>query len=68
MNSVPAELPGKPLQTTAQLHSFRMLAKYCLKFSKLGFNSMRTKNFQMFKLSLEKAEEPKIKLPASIGP
>ena len=24
-------------------------------------------NFQMFKLDLEKAEEPEIKLPASIG-
>ena len=26
--------------------------------SKLGFNSTWTKNFQMFKLDLEKAEEP----------
>ena len=26
----------------------------------------RTVNFQMFKLDLEKAEEPEIKLPASI--
>ena len=30
-------------------------------------NSMWTKNFQMFKLVLEKAEEPEIKLPTSIG-
>ena len=28
---------------------------------------MRTVNFQMFKLDLEKAEEPEIKLPASAG-
>ena len=28
-----------------------------------GFNSMCTVNFQMFKLDLEKAEEPEIKLP-----
>ena len=28
---------------------------------------MRTENFQMFKLDLEKAEEPKIKLPTSTG-
>ena len=28
---------------------------------------MRTVNFQMFKLDLEKAEEPEIKLPTSIG-
>ena len=27
---------------------------------------MWTKNFQMFKLDLEKAEEPEIKLPTSI--
>jgi len=26
-----------------------------------------TKNFQMFKLDLEKAEEPEIKLPTSTG-
>ena len=25
------------------------------------------KNFQMFKLDLEKAEEPKIKVPTSVG-
>ena len=28
---------------------------------------MCTKNFQMFKLGLEKAEEPEIKLPTSVG-
>ena len=44
-----------------------MLAKSCSKFSKPGFNSMWTKNFQMFKLNLEKEEEPEIKLPTSIG-
>ena len=27
---------------------------------------MRTKNFQMYKLDLEKAEEPEIKLPTSV--
>ena len=49
------------LKLTAQLHSFHMLAKYCSKFSKQGFNSTWTKNFQMFKMDLEKAEEPEIK-------
>ena len=33
----------------------------------LDLNSMWTKNFQMYKLNLEKAEEPEIKLPISIG-
>ena len=28
---------------------------------------MKTENFQMFKLDLEKAEEPEIKLPKSVG-
>ena len=37
------------------------------KFSKSGFNSMWTVNFQMFKLDLEKEEEPEIKLPTSPG-
>ena len=30
-----------------------------------GFNNMWTMNFKMFKLDLEKAEEPEIKLPTS---
>ena len=37
------------------------------KFSKPRFNSSWTMSFQMFKLDLEKAEKPEIKLPASIG-
>ena len=32
-----------------------------------GFNSMQTENFQMFKLVLEKAEEPESKLPTPTG-
>ena len=40
--------------------------KVMLKFSKPGFSNM-TVNFQMFKLVLEKAEEPEIKLPTSAG-
>ena len=39
----------------------------CSKFSKSGFNSTWTENFQMFKLDLEKAEEPEIKLSTSVG-
>ena len=42
-------------------------SKVMLKISKLGFNSMWTMNFQMFKLVLEKTEEPEIKLSTSIG-
>ena len=44
-----------------------MPAEKCWKFSKLGFNSLWTKNFQVFKLDLEKVEEQEIKLSTSIG-
>ena len=57
----------KNVQTTSQLHSFHMLARSCSKSSKLHFNSTWTVNFQVYKLVLEKAEEPEIKLPTSVG-
>ena len=37
-----------------------------LEFFNLDFSSMWTKNLQMYKLDLEKAEEPEIKLPTFI--
>ena len=55
------------LKTITQLHSSHTLAKQCSKFSKPGFNSMWIVNFQMFKLDLERAEEPETKLPTSVG-
>ena len=58
---------SKNVQMTGQLCSFHMLVKLCLKFFKLGFSNMQTKNFQIYKLGLEKAEEPEIKLPISVG-
>ena len=42
-------------------------SKVCLKSLKLGFNSTWIKNFQMYKLDLEKVEEPETKLPTSVG-
>ena len=57
----------KKAKTTAQLHSPHMLVEWCSKFSKPGFNSTWTMNFQMSKLDLQKAEEPEIKLPTSVG-
>ena len=46
-----------------------MIAKKCSKFTKPGFNS--TLNYElpeeMFKMDLEKAEEPEIKLPTYVG-
>ena len=61
------EAMSNNVQTTAQLHSSNMLAKQCSTFSKRGFNNTWTKNFQMFKLDSEKAEELEVKLPTSIG-
>ena len=57
----------KNVQTTVQLHTFHMLARSRSKSPKLGFNSMITENFQMYKMDLEKAEDPDIKLPTSNG-
>ena len=57
----------KNAQTTTWLHSSHTLVKYCSKFSKPDFNNTWTVNFQMFKLVLEKVEEPEIKLPTSAG-
>ena len=42
-------------------------SKVMLKIFKPGFNNTWTMNFQVFKLVLEKAEEPEIKLPTSSG-
>ena len=58
----------KNAETTAQLHSSHMLERKCSKFSKPGFSNMWTMNFLMFKLVLEKVEEPEVKLPTSAGP
>jgi len=57
----------KTAPTTAQLYSSHTLVKKCSKFSKPGFSNTWTVNSQMFKLVLEKAEEPEIKLPTSAG-
>ena len=61
-------LPHKILVESRKLsHSSHRLAKQCSKFSKPGFNRAWTVSFQMLKVDLEKAEEPEIKLPTSIG-
>ena len=45
-----------------------MTARKCSKFFMLGFSCSWTKNFQIYKLDLEKAEEPGIKLLTFTGP
>ena len=61
--ATPCSLPGSSIHGIFQA---RVLEWVAIAFSKLGFNNMWTENFQMFKLDLEKAEEPEIKLPTSI--
>ena len=46
---------------------FHMLVKQCSELSKPNFNNTWTANFQKFKLVLEKADEPEIKWPTSVG-
>ena len=58
---------SKNVQITIQLHLFHMPARLCSKSFMLGFSNMQTENFLTFKLYLEKAEEPEIKLPTSRG-
>ena len=57
----------KNVQTTLQLHSFRMLVRLCSKFFNLGFSSTWTEKFQMYNLGFKEAEEHEIKLPAFTG-
>ena len=63
----PRRVVLKNALTIRQLHSSPMLVRECLKSLMLGFSIMRTKNFQMSNLDLEKEEEPEIKLPTFTG-
>ena len=55
----------KDVQTTGR--SLSMLVRLCSKSFKQGFSSTWIKNFQMNKQGFEKAVEPEIKLPTSVG-
>ena len=61
------EMP-KNVQTATQWHSFHMLnfTFHMIMLKILDFSSMWTEKFQIYKLDLEKAKEPDIKLPKSI--
>ena len=54
-------------QISRQLYSFHIRVRLYSKSFKLGFSSTWNKNFQMYKLALEKVEEPEIKLPTFVG-
>ena len=55
------------IPSTVQLCLFHLLVRLCSQTFKLGFSSMWTKYVQMYKLDLEKAEEPEIKLLTFFG-
>ena len=57
----------KNAQTTAQLHSSHMLAKWCSKFSKPGFNITWTMKLPDVQAGFRKVEEPDINLSTSAG-
>ena len=57
----------KNVQITVQLHLFHMLTRWYAKSFKLGCSSTWTENFPMYKLGLEKAEGPEIKLSTFTG-
>ena len=64
----PGRLQSRGLQSRTRLSYFtHTLVKSCSKFSNPGLSNTWTMNFQMFKMVLEKAKEPEIKLPTSTG-
>ena len=65
--SMPKKNNAKECSNYCTLALISHASKIMPKILEQGFNSTWYKNFQMFKLDLEKAEESVIKLPTSIG-
>ena len=57
----------KNVQTTSTIALISHASKVMLKILQARINSTWTKNFQIYKLDLEKADEPEIKLPTSVA-
>ena len=57
----------KSVQMIIQLCSFHMLVRFYSKSFKLGFSSMWTDSFYIYKLGLEKSEEQELKLSTFAG-
>ena len=64
---IPEKGSTKECSNNKTLHSSPVLVRSCLISCMLGFSIIQTKNFQTFKLGLEKAEEPEIKLATFVG-
>ena len=63
---VPKEINTKKCSNYRTIALISQASKVMLKILQ-AFSNMWTVNFQMFKMVLEKAEEPEIKLPTSTG-
>ena len=66
-HSNPKEGNAKECSNYRTIAHISQASKVMLKILKPGFSNTWTVNFQMFKLDLEKTEEPEIKLPTSDG-
>ena len=64
---IPKKDNAKECSNYQTIALFSHAGRSCSKSFKLGFSNTRTENFQVYKLDLEKAEEPEIKLPTSFG-
>ena len=65
--SIPKKGNAKECSNYRTIALISHASKVMLKILQPSFNSSWTEKFQMFKLDLEKAEEPEIKLPTSAG-
>ena len=66
-HSNPKESNAKECSNYCTIALISHASKVMLKILQAVFSNTWTMNFQMFKLDLEKVEEPEIKLPTSVG-
>ena len=67
-HSNPKDSQGQRCSNYCTVAPISHTSKVMLKILQLGFKSMWTENLQVFKLDLEKTEEPEINLPkTSVG-
>ena len=66
-SSTPKKGNAKECSNYCTIALISHISRVMLKILQTGFSNTWTENFQMLKLDLEKAEEPEIKLPTSIG-
>ena len=64
---IPEKGDGKECSNYHTIALISNASKVMLKILHINFNCRWTKNFQMYKLGLEKAKEPEIKLPIFDG-